>query len=157
MKPKAGGGNGFMLGEFAFKRAKWPWRGCSCYRMPYSALWTGHQLAMVLFTLLQDSPAFDLPIFCFNIVWLASRIRTAAIFSRRVHSYPHCHGDIRSRHKTIMIQASNFSNSISRVIQVVLTKRDFILAWTISKLVKYYSVHFLPFELVHAMGRGLRD
>ena len=110
---------------------------------------------MVLFTLLQDKPSLDLLVLCYSI-WLASRIWTAAILSRSVHSYSHCHGDTRSRHKSIVIQGSNFSNSISRVIQVVFTKRDFILAWTIPKLIKYYSVDFLLFDSVQAMGGGSR-
>ena len=92
---------------------------------------------MILFTLFHESPSFDLLVLCYNSIWLASRIRTAAMLSGRVPSYSHCHGDTHSRYKSIMIQGSNFSNSISRVIQVVLTKRDFLLAWTISKLIKY--------------------
>ena len=111
---------------------------------------------MVLLRLLQDSPSFDLLVPCYDSIWLASRIGTSTIMSRRVHPYSNCHGDTRSRHMNIMIQGSNSSSPISCIIQVVLTKRDFLMAWTISKLFKYYGVHLLPFESVHDLGRGPR-
>ena len=153
---KARGGDCFLLRKFASERAKWSWRGFCCDRMPYSAPSTEHRSALVLFTLLQDSPSFDLVVIRYNSIWLAPRIRTAAVSSRRVHCYSHCHGDTHSRHKNIMIQGSDFSDSISRFKQVVLTKGDFVFARAISKLFKYYGVHFLPFESVHSIGRGTR-